>query len=145
MRSSNIPGSYIFLLFFLHFELYAIFIRFSSIIAQFPKNILTLITFHRTVLFSVPTRKNPALQDSPPAAGRSVNTATEWSFYMMIHTMPPRLSLTIFCMESWSFAWLSSVIWAILLRIPSSTSCSTDFPKIFVFQIPSEFFALSLI
>ena len=47
MRSSNIPGSYIFLLFFSHFELYAIFIRFSSIIAQFPKNILTLVTFHQ--------------------------------------------------------------------------------------------------
>lgn len=42
MRSSNIPGSYIFLLFFSQFGLYAILVRFSSIIAQLLKNILTL-------------------------------------------------------------------------------------------------------
>ena len=47
MRSSNIPGSYIF--FFSQLELYANFFFFSSIIAQFFKNILTL-SVHSCVL-----------------------------------------------------------------------------------------------
>ena len=55
---------------------------------------------------------------------------------MMIHTMPPLLSFTIFCMVSWSFNGLSSPITATLAVIPSFTSCSTVFPKIFVSQIP---------
>lgn len=59
-------------------------------------------------------------------------------FQIIMHTSPPLLSLTIFCMVSCNFTWLSSSIIVILLRIPSSTSSPMDFPKIFVCQIPSS-------
>ena len=68
---------------------------------------------------------------------------TEKSLYIMIQTIPPLLSLTIFCMVSCSFNWLSWLIEEILLRIPSCTSCSMDLPNIFVSQIPSSPEALS--
>ena len=50
-------------------------------------------------------------------------------FHMIIQTIPPLLSLTIFCMVSWSFTWHSSPIMEILLVIPSLTSCSTVFSE----------------
>ena len=56
----------------------------------------------------------------------------------MIQTIPPLESLTIFCMVSWSFNWLSSPIMVSLLVIPSFTSCSTDLPKMFVSQMPAS-------
>ena len=59
------------------------------------------------------------------------------SFYIIIHTMPPLLSLTIFCMVSCSLDWLSSPMEVSLLRMPSCTSCSMDFPNIFVSQMLS--------
>ena len=55
-----------------------------------------------------------------------------YNIQMIIQTMPPLLSLTIFCMVSCNFDWLSSPMDAILLRMPSCTSCSMDLPKIFV-------------
>src|SRR5699024_5605981 len=58
-------------------------------------------------------------------------------FHMMMHTIPPLESFTIFCIESCSFTWLSSLIMAILFFIPSITRSSTDFPKIFVPHTPS--------
>ena len=54
MRSSNIPGSYIFLLFFSQFGLYAIFVRFSSIIAQLLKNIRTAFVLNDNTHHSAP-------------------------------------------------------------------------------------------
>lgn len=66
-------------------------------------------------------------------------------FYMIIHTRPPLLSFTIFCMVSWSFTWLSSLIMASLFLIPSSTSCWMDFPKMLVSQMLSPRSGLSLI
>ena len=58
-------------------------------------------------------------------------------FHMIIHTIPPLQSLTIFCMVSWSLTWHSSPIMEILLVMPSLTSCSTVFPKMLVSQMPS--------
>ena len=54
MRSSNIPGSYIFLLFFSQFGLYAILVRFSSIIAQLLKNIRTAFVLNYNTHHSAP-------------------------------------------------------------------------------------------
>ena len=54
MRSSNIPGSYIFLLFFSQFGLYAILVRFSSIIAQLLKNIRTAFVSNDNTHHSAP-------------------------------------------------------------------------------------------
>ena len=54
MRSSNIPGSYIFLLFFSQFGLYAILVRFSSIIAQLLKNIRTAFVLNDNTHHSAP-------------------------------------------------------------------------------------------
>lgn len=65
-------------------------------------------------------------------------------FHMIIHTIPPLLSLTIFCMVSWSFTWHSSPIMEILLVMPSLTSCSTVFPKMLVSQMPSSSFRASV-
>ena len=65
-------------------------------------------------------------------------------FHMIIQTIPPLLSLTIFCMVSWSFTWHSSPIMEILLVMPSLTSCSTVFPKMLVSQMPSSSFRASV-
>ena len=54
MRSSNIPGSYIFLLFFSQFGLYAILVRFSSIIEQLLKNIRTAFVLNDNTHHSAP-------------------------------------------------------------------------------------------
>ncbi len=64
-------------------------------------------------------------------------------FHMIIQTIPPLLSLTIFCIVSWSFTWHSSPIMEILLVMPSLTSCSTVFPKMLVSQMPSSSFRAS--
>ena len=64
--------------------------------------------------------------------------------HMIIQTIPPLLSLTIFCMVSWSFTWHSSPIMEILLVMPSLTSCSTVFPKMLVSQMPSSSFRASV-
>ena len=53
-----------------------------------------------------------------------------YNIQMIIQTMPPLLSLTIFCMVSCNFDWLSSPMDAILLRMPSCTSCSMDFASL---------------
>ena len=79
------------------------------------------------------------------AGRRNVRVMQRHTCYMMMHTSPPLLSLTIFCMVSCSFSWLSSLIIAILFCIPSITSSSIDLPKIFVPQIPSSLSFASLI
>ena len=64
---------------------------------------------------------------------------------IIIHTNPPVVSLTIFCMESCNLIWLSSPIMDSLLRIPSSTSCSMVLPKMLVSQmLPSALSASSI-
>ena len=57
--------------------------------------------------------------------------------------LPPLLSLTIFCMVSWSLVWLSSPMAEILVRMPSWTSCSMDLPKMLVSQMLSPRWLLS--
>lgn len=64
--------------------------------------------------------------------------------YKIMHTIPPLLSFTIFCMVSCSFIWHSSSIIEILPRMPSSISSPMDFPKILVSQAPSSLFSPSL-
>lgn len=74
--------------------------------------------------------KTPGLQFRP-SPGRPMQHTQ-----IIMQTIPPLLSFTIFCIVSCSFSWLSSPITATLAVIPSFTSCSTVFPKIFVSQIP---------
>lgn len=91
-----------------------------------------------------------ARKDKTPSASKLASGALSFlahgssGFHMIIHTIPPLLSLTIFCMVSWSFTWHSSPIMEILLVMPSFTSCSTVFPKMLVSQMPSSSFRASV-
>ena len=91
-----------------------------------------------------------ARKDKTPSASKLASGALSFlahgssEYHMMIQTIPPLLSLTIFCMVSWSFTWHSSPIMEILLVMPSLTSCSTVFPKMLVSQMPSSSFRASV-
>ncbi len=90
-----------------------------------------------------------ARKDKTPSASKLASGVPSFlahgssGFHMMIHTIPPLQSLTIFCMVSWSLTWHSSPIMEILLVMPSLTSCSTVFPKMLVSQMPSSSFRAS--
>lgn len=90
-----------------------------------------------------------ARKDKTPSASKLASGVPSFlahgssGFHMIIQTIPPLLSLTIFCMVSWSFTWHSSPIMEILLVMPSLTSCSTVFPKMLVSQMPSSSFRAS--